>query len=98
MSDNGPDQQFLELADSFIALANSHCDTVSPSRVSATLLFAAARFNAFVIASTVDSKDELTTDSEPALKYFLSQYEKMLGENLADYVENFDQYLGKKSA
>lgn len=98
MSDNGPDQQFLDLADSFIALANSHCDTVSPTRVSSTMLFAAARFNAFVIASSVDSKDELTSDLEPALKYFLAQYEKMLGENLADYVENYDQYLGDKLA
>lgn len=98
MSDNGPDQQFLDLADSFIALANSHCDTVSPTRVSSTMLFAAARFNAFVIASSVDSKDELTSDLEPALKYFLAQYEKMLGENLADYVENYDQYIGDKLA
>jgi hypothetical protein len=48
--------------------------------------------------SAVDSKDELTTDSEPALKYFLAQYEKMLGENLVDYEENFDQYLVKTSA
>lgn len=98
MSENGPDQQFLDLADSFIALANSHCDNVSPARVSSTLLFAAARFNAFVIASAVDSKEEFSVDLEPAMKYFLAQYEKMLGENLADYAENFDQYIGDKRA
>lgn len=84
-----PDAKFWELADSFIGLANKHTKDVPKNRVSATLLYAAARFNSFVAASGARSKAEFVADRESIVKYFLGQYEKMLRENLEDHSQNF---------
>jgi hypothetical protein len=91
--DNKPDEQFWEFADSFIGLANEHCDQAHRSRVSATFLYAVARFNAFVVAASTRSKDQLIAEKEQAVRYFLGQYEKMLRENLADYENHYEKYI-----
>jgi len=57
MSDAQRDKQFWELTDSFIQLANTHLNEVKPSKVSASALFAASRFNAFVITASASSKE-----------------------------------------
>lgn len=91
MSDALRDKQFWELADSFIQLANTHLDAEKPSRVSASALFAASRFNAFVIAAATESKAQLIAEKEAAIAYFLDQYEKMLRENLDEHLARYDQ-------
>ena len=91
MSDVQRDKQFWELADSFIQLANTHLDAEKPSRVSASALFAASRFNAFVIAAATESKAQLIAEKEAAIAYFLGQYEKMLRENLDEHMARYDQ-------
>ena len=91
MSDVQRDKQFWELADSFIQLANTHLDEVKPSRVSASALFAAARFNAFVITAATESKAQLIAEKEAAVAYFLGQYETMLRENLDEHMARYDQ-------
>jgi hypothetical protein len=91
MSDVQRDKQFWELADSFIQLANTHLDAEKPSRVSASALFAASRFNAFVIAAATESKEQLIAEKEAAIAYFLDQYEKMLRENLDEHMARYDQ-------
>ena len=30
---------------------------------------------------------------EETIKYFVAEYEKMLAENLDDYIEHFDKYM-----
>ena len=91
MSDVQRDKEFWDLADSFIQLANTHLDKVKPSRVSASALFAAARFNAFVIAAASESKEQLIVEKEAAIAYFLNQYESMLRENLDEHLARYDQ-------
>lgn len=90
-----PDQQFWDLADSFIELANQHCETVRRNRVSATLLYAAARFNSFVVATGTSSKNQLESEFESAVRYFVDQYEKMLRDNLSDHVANYEKYISE---
>jgi len=94
MSEIKRDKEFWELADSFIELANTHLvGEHKPSRVSATALFAAARFNAFVITSATASKEQLITEKEAAIAYFLEQYEAMLRENIDEHLSRYDKKM-----
>jgi thymidylate synthase ThyX len=95
MSDGQRDKQFWELADSFIQLANTHLNEVKPSKISASALFAASRFNAFVITASASSKEQLIAEKEAAIAYFLEQYETMLRENLDEHLARYDQHIGQ---
>jgi hypothetical protein len=94
MSDIVRDKQFWDLADSFIQLANTHLNEVKPSKVSDSALFAASRFNAFVITAATESKEQLIAEKESAIAYFLEQYEKMLRENLDEHLTRYDKPVG----
>ena len=91
MSDVKRDKPFWDMADSFIELANTHLGKEKPSRVSASALFAASRFNAFVITAATESKAQLIAEKEAAIAYFLQQYEAMLRENLDEHMARYDQ-------
>jgi len=92
MSDVQRDKQFWELTDSFIQLANTHLNEVKPSKVSASALFAASRFNAFVITASASSKEQVIAEKEAAIAYFLEQYETMLRENIDEHLARYDQH------
>jgi hypothetical protein len=92
VSNNEPDKQFWDLADSFIHLANEHLATAPLGKVSATFLYAVARFNAFVVTANTQTKLELESDKERAIAYFAEQYEKMLRENVEDHLANYEKY------
>ena len=94
MSDVKRDKAFWDMADSFIELANTHLGKEKPSRVSAAALFAASRFNAFVITAATESKAQLIAEKEAAIAYFLDQYEKMLRENLDEHMARYEQQTG----
>lgn len=95
MSENILDEQFWNLADSFIRVANDHSRATGSGKVSAAMSYAAARFNAFVLASSKASAAELQADEEKAIDYFTEQYRRMLKDNLADYAKNYSRYLKK---
>jgi len=86
-------EEFWRLADSFINLANDHYQKDGDGRVGYAMLYAAARFNAFIVATTAGDKAELATEKDPATDYFTDQYRKMFSENLEDYHSNYEQYL-----
>lgn len=94
MTDITRDKAFWDMADTFIQLANTHLDKDKPSRVSAAALFAAARFNAFVIAAASESKAQLLAEKDAAVDYFLKQYEAMLRENLDEHMKRYDEHAG----
>ena len=87
------DKEFFERADAYITVANEQAQTVNRGKVSASMMFATARFNAWVSASGTESGEELATVKDEALEYFLSEYRKMLEENLDEYIEHFDKYM-----
>ncbi len=91
MSDN--DELFWNLVDEFIERANARCDDADPSMVSAALLQAAARFNAFTVAGASVDKKEYTEEIEPSLRYLTNQYRDILRDNLEDYRENYKGYM-----
>lgn len=98
MSDTHKDEEFINMADAFIALANQYGQSLDKGKVSAAFLYAAARFNTFVVASSAPSAEELESYQEKAMRYFKDEYHKMLVEHFADYRQNFDAYLKEKSA
>lgn len=91
--DSAPDEHFFRRADAHIDLANGQVKDSSRGKVSASLMYATARFNAWVTACGAESADELRDNRAASIEYFVAQYRTMLEENLDDYVANFTSYL-----
>ena len=91
MSEIPRDKEFYELADEHIALANTRMNKVTPAKVSATMLFAVARFNAFLISVSAENKAQMLLDKEPAIAYFMQEYETYLRENIDEHLARHDQ-------
>ena len=91
------DPTFYKRADENIHLSNSQIsEKISRGMVSASFLYSAARFNAYVSASSFNSSKELIEAKEATMKYFMEEYQRMLEENLDDYTLNFSKYLTHK--
>ena len=96
MSKEIRDDEFWEITDKFIELANEQCDKHKNGKVSSSILFSAARFNSFMYSSTAKSLDDFIKDKELAIDFLTSEYRKVLIENLSDYEKNYKDYLGNK--
>ena len=93
---NQPDDQFFKRADQYIDLANSQISKeTSGGKVSASFMFALTRFNAFISAIGFKDGREMRENKQEVMDYFIKEYQKMLEENLDDYIENFDIYIRK---
>jgi hypothetical protein len=84
--------EFWERADEIIALANEQAKECDIGKVSSSTLYAAARYNAFNVASSADDVEEMKKDKQEAIKYFVDQYQKMLTENLDEYIASYEKY------
>jgi hypothetical protein len=92
------DDSFYNRADAHIDLSNDQLKTVDrQGKVSASMMYAVARFNAWVSACGFRSGEEMAQAREETIKYFLQQYQLMLEENLDDYIEHFSKYMQAKS-
>ena len=91
--DSGQDELFFKRADAHIDLANEQLKDASRGKVSASMMYATARFNAWVTACEADSDDDLRSGKGESIEYFVAQYRSMLEENLDDYIGNFDRYM-----
>ena len=97
MSQTDDERQYWDLVDDFISRANEHCDSIDPSMVSAAMLQAVSRFNAFIVASSSVDRKEYTEELEASLRYLTNQYRDQLSDNLEDYRENFKVYTRTES-
>ncbi len=88
-----PDPKFFDRADAVIAVANSQLPDASRGRVSASLMYATARFNAWISALGSGSATEMSAARADTIDYFVGEYRKMLEENLDDHIANFDKYM-----
>lgn len=84
------DREFRQVVDRFIALANEQIDTVQREHVSLALLYAAARFNSFIVSTHAPSRAKFQADRPAAVKFFTGEYRRMLDENLDDYQRVYD--------
>ena len=90
------DQKFWATIDTFINLANEHEKTNQDrfQLVGASLMFAAARYNTYLVARANGDKETFLKNAGEAKTYFLDQFTKMLDDNIADYEANFEKYRG----
>lgn len=94
MSSIPHDKEFFELADAHIALCNTHMGKIKPAKVGASILFAAARFNAFVIHASSEDKAQFLLEKEAAIGYFMREYEKYLRENVDEHLSRYEDPAG----
>lgn len=74
------DQAFFDLVTRFLNEANAMSDREHRSRISAAILFAAARYNAF----TWMHRDTMPEQAEAeAVEFFAEHYRAMFRDNLA---------------
>lgn len=97
MSNNVPGPEFWNRSNALINLSNEQCDSAHPNEVAASTMYAAARFNAFIVAQSTGSAENMKVDKDRALEYFVDQFRKMMESNLDDFATNFDQYMRSES-
>ena len=74
--------EFLKLVDEFIHFANRLAEKGKDGEVSAAILFAAGRYNAFNYLS----RNGTEQDQAKAVEFYVSEYRKALVSNLAGVV------------
>ena len=74
--------EFLKLVDEFIHLANGLAEGGNDGEVSAAILFAAGRYNAFNFLSSHGSEQE----QADAVEFYVSEYRKAIVSNLEGVV------------
>ena len=89
------DKDFYTRADAHINIANQQIEKVSRGKVSASMMYATARFNCWISACKAESGDDLRGGKEEIIEYFVEKYREMLAEHLDDYASNFDKYMGR---
>jgi hypothetical protein len=93
--ENQLDDKFYERADAHIALANGHINAnIHPGVASNSLMFAGSRFNAWVAAAGFTNGEDMKKEKAEILDFFSTQYKLMLEENLDNYIDNFDNFMG----
>lgn len=91
------DEKFYTRADAHINLANEQLADAARGKVSASLMFSASRFNAWICAKDFESGEAMASKREEITEYFITQYRAMLDENLSNYIEHFDAYMNPKA-
>jgi hypothetical protein len=82
---------FLKRADAHISLANEQLTNgATQGEASASFTYGAARFNAWMAASSVESAQDLITNKDEVIEYFMSEYKLALQEHIKNHIENFD--------
>lgn len=88
------DDGFYERADAHIHLSNSQITKeIGSGKVSASLMYSAARFNSWVSACSWCSGNEMADAKDEEIEYFVSEYREILEENMDDYISNFEKYM-----
>ncbi len=88
------DEQFLEATNKLIEIANEMGGKYGDHKMGVAFIYAAARYNAYIAAGSVTSADELADKRDKAVEYFTDRFRQLYDGNLADYIANFDEYMG----
>jgi hypothetical protein len=87
------DPEFYDRAHEHLRVAQEQLTEVPHGEVSASMMYACARFNAWLSASRRESAKDLKSAYGETIEYFVAQYRKMLVKNLDDFVANFGDYI-----
>ena len=89
--------QIWNLIEQLIEQVNIATDEgLEPGEAHQALMYAAARYGAFVVAAASESKEEFAQDVDDAKKFYLDQFRRLLLDNFDDYQENFKSYLAEE--
>jgi hypothetical protein len=87
------DPHFFDRADAHINLSNDQMQEQTPGKVSASMMYATARFNAWWAACGFRQAEEFAASRQEQIDYYVEQYRSMLEANLTDYTDNFNSYI-----
>jgi Protein of unknown function (DUF3144) len=90
------DDQFYARADAHIHLSNDQIKQSDRGKVSASMMYAVARFNSWISACGFEDGPQMAAKRQEMIDYFTADYARMLEANLDDYIRNFDQYMKAK--
>jgi hypothetical protein len=92
---NELDDAFYDRADAHIHLANDQGEKAPRELVNASMMFASARFSAFISASGFASGEAMKAKRKETIEYFVAGFRQMLEGNIDAYIQNFDAYMKK---
>ncbi|MES1926578.1 hypothetical protein T31B1_14705 [Salinisphaera sp. T31B1] len=78
-----------------IDLLNRQSKDTPTGQVSASAMYAAARFNAFQVAASSESAEQMVEERDNAVEYFAAQYRKMFEDHFDECCQHFDRYTGR---
>ena len=87
------DDAFYARADAHIALANDQLEGARREMVNASMMFASARFSAFLSARGFKTGEAMAAKRDETVTYFVEGFRQMLEGNLDAYIKNFDAYM-----
>ena len=91
MNKEEQDRLLRQLADTFIDVANKHIEQHDKNVVNTGFMYAAARFSAFIAASSANNVEQFQGQQEEAVEFFTNEFRKMLASNLKGYEKAFQQ-------
>ncbi len=87
------DPAFYERVDDHIKVSNDQMTPkVGVEEVNASMMYALARFNAWMTAHSSISANVMRGTRAESIAYFVGQYQTMLEESMDTYIENFERY------
>ena len=87
--------QIYDLVDAMVELANQATDkSLEPGEAHQAMMFAAARYGAFIVAASSESKEDFEQDKLDARNFYMDQFRQLSNENFDDYLANYKTYLG----
>lgn len=83
---HGIPPEFLDAADEFVQLANRLNERYPRDWVAAAMMYATARYNAFVWLTRDDRPDQALDE---AVAHYASEYERMLRDNVDELTPHY---------
>lgn len=90
------DDAFYMRADAHITLSNDQLDGAAPEMVNASMMFASARFCAWLSAGGFKTGEAMAEKRAETIEYFVAGFRQMLEGNMDAYIANFDTYVRPK--
>lgn len=87
------DEKFFDRADEHINVSNKQLEAATMNEVGASMMYGVTRFSAWISACGWQTKEDMKKAQPETIRYFVGEFQKMLKENLDDYIVNFDHYM-----
>ena len=90
------DNAFYDRVDAHIHMSNDQKKSAAAEGVNASMLYASARFCAWLSASRFGAAGALEAKKQETVDYFVNGFRQFLEGNIDDYIKNFDRFMDMK--